>query len=112
MIDAYEFGSIIINGKEYTSDIIIFPDGKVKASWWRKEGHRISIEDINDLIQSQPELIIVGTGAYGFMKPERGLEGQLKDKGIELKTSPTGDATKLYNALHQKRKLGACFHLT
>jgi hypothetical protein len=112
MIDSYEFGSIIINGKAYTSDIIIFPDGKVKASWWRKEGHSLSIEDIIDLVQSAPELIIVGTGAYGFMKAAKELESQLKDKGIELKTAPTDQAMKLYNALYQKRKLGACFHLT
>ena len=112
MIETYAFGSIIINGKEYNSDIIIFPDGTVKASWWRKEGHRLSIEDISDLIQSAPELIIVGTGAYGFMKPERELEGRLKDKGIELKTAPTDQAITLYKALYQKRKLGACFHLT
>jgi len=112
MIDAYEFGSIIIDGKEYTSDIIIYPDGEVKSSWWRKEGHRLSSVDIIDLIQSAPELIIVGTGAYGFMKTEKSLESDLRKKGIELKTAPTDQAVKLYNALCQRRRLGACFHLT
>ena len=43
-IDSYSFGRIVINGKTYTSDVIIFPD-KVDASWWRKEGHLLQLAD-------------------------------------------------------------------
>lgn len=112
MINAYDFGSIIVDGKEYTTDIIIFPDGRVRASWWRKDGHILSSEDLTDLIESQPEIIVAGTGAYGFMRPEKDLKDQLQKRGIEFKSAPSGQAIKLYNELCDKRRLGACFHLT
>jgi hypothetical protein len=112
MINAYEFGSIIVDGKEYKTDIIIFPDGKVKDSWWRKDGHRLSSEDLIDLIESQPEIIIAGTGVHGFMQPEKELIHQLQKRGIEFKSAPSGQAIKLYNKLYNQKRLGACFHLT
>lgn len=112
MINAYDFGSIIVNGKEYTKDIIIYPDGHIKDSWWRKYGHRLSDEDLTDLIESGPEIIIAGTGAYGLMRPEEGLKNRLQKNGIEFKSAPSGDAIKLYNELYEKKRVGACFHLT
>ena len=44
-IDSYHFGQIIINGKKYTSDVIIFPD-RVQGDWWRNESHELSLKDI------------------------------------------------------------------
>ena len=47
MIESYKFGAIVINGKKYTSDIIVFPEHVIDG-WWRKEGHRLHVEDIED----------------------------------------------------------------
>jgi len=33
MIESYKFGEIIINGKKYSSDLIIFED-YIYDSWW------------------------------------------------------------------------------
>ena len=112
MIDSYKFGSIIIDGREYTSDIIIYPDGRIQGSWWRVEGHRLCLDDIADLIETGPEIIIAGTGAYGFMKPDKSLENYLPTRGIEFTYAPSGKAVTLYNELSPRRKVGACFHLT
>jgi hypothetical protein len=39
MIDAYHFGWMVVDGKAYTSDVIIFPD-RVKANCGvRKDTH-------------------------------------------------------------------------
>lgn len=67
MIDFYEFGRIKINGKLYFKDLIIFPDG-IKENWWRKEGHKLGAEDIEEVIAEKPEVLIVGTGYYGYME--------------------------------------------
>ena len=112
MIDSYSFGNIIIDGKKYTKDVIIYPDGRIQGSWWRKEGHKLCAEDIADLIDCAPELIIAGTGAYGIMKPEAKLEEVLKDKGIEFRALPSEKAVDEYNRLCGEKKVGACFHLT
>jgi hypothetical protein len=65
-IKSYEFGRIKINGTVYTSDVIIY-DEYVNASWWRKEGHYLQTEDIEEILKVKPDLIIIGTGKFDTM---------------------------------------------
>ena len=112
MIESYSFGSIVVDGKKFTSDLIIYPDGHIDASWWRKSGHKLASEDISELIKSEPEVIIAGTGSSGLMKPERELEKLLQQRGIEFISVLSRKAVKIYNDLSSKKNVGACFHLT
>ena len=34
-IESYSFGEVVIDGKRYRSDVIVFPD-RVKPNWWRE----------------------------------------------------------------------------
>ena len=43
-ITSYRFGKIDIDGRTYTSDVMITPERGVDA-WWRKEGHRMGPEE-------------------------------------------------------------------
>ena len=81
MIENYSFGQILINGKKYSSDLIIFKD-YIYDSWWRKEGHNLCIDDIKEIINKKPEVLIIGTGAYGLMKVSSDLIAYLKSKNI------------------------------
>jgi hypothetical protein len=112
VIDSYAFGNIVIDGRRYTSDVIIYPDGRIADGWWRQSGHLLTAADIVELIAADPEIIVVGTGASGQMKPERGFEKSLKKKGIKTVLSPSSTAINHFNELSQSRKVGACFHLT
>lgn len=112
MIEQSAFGSIQIEGKNYTTDIIIYPDGRVSDNWWRRHGHLLRLEDIENLILAKPDVIVIGTGVYGRMLPESGLEKSVTDRGIELVLAPTGDAVSRFNRLQSSRKTGAGFHLT
>lgn len=112
MIDDYSFGHITIEGRAYTSDIIIFPDGRIEDSWWRKNGHKLCIDDIVDLINTRPQIIIAGTGSPGLMKPDKNLTKELIDKEIEFKAMSSKEAVVMYNELYDKKRVGACFHLT
>ncbi len=111
-IEKYSFGSITIEGKEYTKDVIIFPD-KVFSPWWRKEGHNLTLEDLKEAIEAKPPLLIIGTGAYGVMKvPEETLK-VLKQKNIEPLVAKTDKAVELYNEKTQNNEdVIACLHLT
>jgi hypothetical protein len=111
-INTFGFGSIVIDGKQYTSDLIIYPDGHVVTSWRRKGGHRLSADDIVELVDSQPEVIIAGTGVNGLVKPEKTLQETLKKKSIEFLAAPNQKAMELFNDLSSKKRVGACFHLT
>ena len=112
MIDSYSFGSMVIDGRRYTSDLIIYPDGRVQDSWWREKGHRLSLSDIADLIAEKPALIIVGTGSSGMMEPDQDVPDALAQQGIQFEALPTRQAVERYNHLSRARRTGACFHLT
>lgn len=114
MIDSYDFGVIVIDGKRYTSDVIVFPE-RVVDGWWRREGHRICLEDLKDVLncEPKPETLVIGTGYYGIVKILPDVENALKSKGITLIAQPTREACQTFNKLlaSKKRVVGA-FHLT
>jgi hypothetical protein len=111
MIESYSFGRIVIDGKTYTSDVIIYPDN-VNDSWRRKNGHLLQKEDLRDIIQFNPEVLIVGTGDNGLMKVPNDTKQFLESKGIELISGETSKACDIYNKLKGRRNIVAAFHLT
>lgn len=96
----------------YTDDLVIHPDGKIVKPWRRKRGHQLSMHDLRELIDSSPEVILVGTGVSGGMKPDRNLENDLAKLGIELIAAPNEEIIKVFNALAPGKRVGAGFHLT
>jgi len=112
VIDSYAFGRMVVGGIPYTSDLIIFPDGRVVSSWWRLSGHRLQTADIMELIAAGPDVIVAGTGASGFMRPANELQELLASRGIDFICEPSSRAYRTYNLLDAAIKTGACFHLT
>ncbi|MGC8720085.1 MAG: Mth938-like domain-containing protein [Thermodesulforhabdaceae bacterium] len=112
MIDKYSFGSITIQGDVYKADLKII-DGKVMPNWWRKEGHRLRVEDIQDILDSAPEELVIGTGFFGMMKVGDDLKELIRGKGIKLVVERTGKAVAVFNEAHRNgRRVAAAFHLT
>ena len=109
-IEAYEFGRIVINGKEYTQDLIILGD-KIIPNWWREEGHLLQIVDIIEVFEFKPEIFIIGTGASGLMRVSDDLIKKLQEEKIDYYISKTKDAVKKFNETYNKNK-AAAFHLT
>jgi len=111
-IEEYDFGRIVVNGKEYTRDLIIFPD-KVKANWWRREGHLLLKKDIEDVVEGKdkPEVLIIGTGMYGAMEVPEETREYIRSKGVEIIVEKTKKACELFNELKNKRVVAA-LHLT
>lgn len=112
MIESLSFGRIVIDGETYLSDLKIYPDVRVEDKWRRKKGHRLSLDDMGDLIISNPDVIVVGTGMNGLMIPEKEIEKILAQKGIKFMPAPNKEAMKIYNKMKSQMKVGACFHLT
>ncbi len=111
MIDSYSFGEINVNGEKFTNDVKIFPN-KVKGDWWRKEGHSLHPEDIEDVIEKSPVVLIVGTGAYGRVSIPEKTRNFIESKGIKLIAKKTEEACKNYNELKDEKKPVAALHLT
>jgi len=111
-IDSYSFGLMKIDGTEYRSDLIVFPD-KVRSNWWRKQGHSLAIEDLDDVLDFKPEVLVVGKGASGLMEMPASTKKLLQQAGIEVLAESTGRAWPLFNEQIEKgRKVAGAFHLT
>lgn len=110
-IEAYEFGKIVYGGKTYTSDLIIYPD-RVDDCWWRLKGHLLQPEDLKEILEEKPDILIIGTGAMGIMRVPKVLRKQLKEKKIELYVERTGKAIKTFNSAAKNKKTIGAFHLT
>ncbi len=110
-IDNYSFGKIVIGGKTYTSDVIVYPD-KVDPSWWRKEGHYLEKGDIGDIVTAGPDILIVGTGNWGVMKVPKETLDFLESKGIQTYAERTARAVELFNSQPEDKKVIGAFHLT
>jgi hypothetical protein len=110
-IEEYSFGKIIIAGKTYTSDVIVYPD-RVDPSWWRKEGHYLQKEDLGDVVAAAPDIVIIGRGNWGVMEVPKATLDFLASKGIKAYAEKTANAVKLFNSQPSDRKVVGAFHLT
>jgi hypothetical protein len=115
-IDELIFGSIIVEGKKYRRDILLFADGTVKK---RRGGflmfgsHKIKKQELEELSQGQPEIIIVGTGTNGAAHIAPEAESWAKGKNLSLLVQPSYDAVARVNELaEQKKKVAALIHIT
>jgi hypothetical protein len=112
-IDQYSFGRIIVNGRTYTSDVIILPE-EVNDSWWRAEGHEVCIEDLDPVFEASPEILIVGTGASGLMKVSAEASELMDRRCDQVHVLKTPQAVEKYNELEKTtdRRVVAALHLT
>jgi len=112
MIEDYGFGKMRIDGKEFTKDLKII-NGEVIPNWWRKQGHSVEPADIEDILQADPDVLILGKGKPGMMKSSAPLRELLEQQGIELIEQSTSKALKTFNELTQQgKRVCAGFHLT
>jgi len=108
-IEAYSFGNIKIDGGSYSDDVILL-GREVKSGWWRNRGHTVQKPDLLDVIEFEPDLLIIGTGNSGRMSVSRDL---VKELDFKVESYRTDKACKVYNnKLNQNIKLAGAFHLT
>jgi hypothetical protein len=110
LIERYSFGSITIEGTTYSRDVIIYPD-RVFSPWWRKEGHLLHMEDLDEVLKEKPDILVIGQGNMGVMSVPRKLINELRSQGIEIIAERTGKAVDTYNKLKGKHVIAA-LHLT
>ncbi len=112
MIEKYSFGKMVIEGKSYTSDLKII-HGKVVPKWWRKSGHMVVADDILDILDAKPGILVLGKGKPGLMKSTKSLKEALQKNNIELIEETSKSAMLTFNKLAEKGE-SVCggFHLT
>jgi hypothetical protein len=109
-IEGYRFGHVVVDGEEQTGDVIVLPD-RVLTDWWRADGHRLVLADLDDVLEELSERLVVGTGAYGQMRPDPEALNELRQRGVDVEALPTDEAVRLYGEL-DPRRTAAALHLT
>lgn len=109
-IEGYGFGRVTIDGREETRDVIVLPE-RVVRGWWRKEGHGLVLDDLDEVLDELPERLLVGTGAYGRLRPDPATLEGLRARGVNVEVLPTAEAVQRYAQL-DPGKTAAALHLT
>jgi hypothetical protein len=109
-IEHYEFGRIRIDGEDYSRDVIVLP-GRVVPNWWRRDGHSLVTEDLEDVLDELPQTLVVGMGADGRMRPDPAALDDLRARGIQVEALPTTQAVRRYGELDPTTS-AAALHLT
>jgi hypothetical protein len=109
-IDAYQFGRIVVDGQRETQDLIVLPN-RILRNWWRQEGHRLVLDDLQDVLEELPENLLIGTGAHGQLHPDPAVLDRLRARGIKVEALPTATAVCRYGELDPART-AAALHLT
>ncbi|MFH1367360.1 MAG: Mth938-like domain-containing protein [Patescibacteria group bacterium] len=111
MIDNYEFGRILICGREYQKDVWVGMKGV--SDWKRSQGHAVYVDDVKGTVKEQPEIVIIGNGADSIMQVSQEVHEFFKDKKISLLIKDSAAACEEYNRLKQQgKRVIALIHLT
>lgn len=109
MIENYTFGSLMIDGKEYGYDVKIV-NGNV-IPWSPTKHHTVTLKDLKELLEAEPELIIIGTGAYGAVRVPEDVKRHLEAEKVKFIILNTEEACEEVNRAHGK-KVCALIHST
>jgi hypothetical protein len=109
-LENYSFGRLTVDGREHTRDLIVLPD-RVVPDWWRREGHSLAMEDLDEVLDELPERLVFGVGAHGRLRPDAAVIAELERRGVQVECLPTDAAVRRYRELDERRT-AAALHLT
>jgi len=110
-ISDYRFGKIVIDNRTYTRDVIIC-EREVIGNWWRKQGHRVELGDLERVGLGAGTRLIIGTGYNDCVVLGPDLVEYCRSNDVKLESMPTPLAVKHFNSLFGESNLIGAFHLT
>ena len=106
----YSFGRLTVDGEEHRRDLIVLPD-RVVPDWWRREGHSLVREDLDEVLDELPGRLVLGIGAHGRLRPDPAVIAELERRGVQVECLPTDVAVRRYGEL-DAGSTAAALHLT
>lgn len=101
---------ILIEDTLYTSSLIVTP-GQILPAWPVRDARQLARDDLADLLQHDPELIVLGTGRAQVF-PDLGLVRELMREGLGIEVMDTASACRTYNIVaSENRRVGAALIL-
>ncbi len=115
-IDKFSFGEIVIDGRKYRRDVVLFPDGTVKqrkGGFWIFGSHNIRREEIEELSKAGAKVIVIGTGTNSRAVLSKEARTYAEQARQELHTLPSRQAVSEFNQLLETgEKAAALIHIT
>lgn len=96
-IESYTNGTICINGEHLISSVIVSPRLLINT-WPPKTFTEIALQHMEQIIQLNPDIIILGTGRQLHFPPSH-ISAQIRRLGIGFEAMDTGAACRCYNLL-------------
>jgi hypothetical protein len=112
-IEGYTPGRVVIDGAEHHRDVIVLPE-RVLPNWWRRNGHSLVAEDLDEVMDELPEHLIVGCGYASRLRPDPSVIAALQRRGVSVEALPTEEAVARFGELEATNPAGvaAALHLT
>lgn len=110
MIDYISLGKLLYNGKVSRSDTIVFPD-RMNTKWWINKRTIIEIDDLSEVIDELPDVVVVGTGFIRLIQLSDEARRFLEDKGVTVIVDRSEQAANVYNEICKNKKAIGLFHL-
>jgi hypothetical protein len=112
-IESYSPGRIVVDGVELHRDVIVLPD-RVLTEWWRRDGHSLAMEDLDDVLEDLPQRLILGCGYASRLEPEPSVIEALAQRGVKVEALPTDQAVERFGELEARNPaaVAAALHLT
>ena len=115
-VNRFDFGSIVIDGKQYSYDVVVLPDGTVKereAGKAKFGGHTIGKAEIEELAKMKPETLILGTGTDGMATLSEDGQAYAGKAKLNLVVLPSSQAIQKLNQLTgEGKRVAALIHIT
>jgi uncharacterized protein len=96
-IDAYAPGRIVVDGRAYRVGLAVSPS-RILESWGPVEPDELAPPHIAALLDLDPEVIVVGTGARQVF-PHPAILAAAYARGVGVEVMDTGAACRTYNIL-------------
>jgi hypothetical protein len=108
MIEEYTYGCFRADGKEFLGDLMI---RNCEPHYWQTlEGRKLEIKDVDKLLEEEPEVFVIGTGAGGLLKVDEEIRKHVMswsvghNKKIFLYIEKNTDAIKRINEAMKQGK--------
>ena len=116
-IESTKFGEVIIDGRRYCQVLIIGDDvierNEKKLERLFGTTHRIGDWEIEKLLETEPEIVIVGTGQNGVLKVSAEFMEKMQEANVKVIADISPEAIKKYNENRAKgKKINALIHTT
>lgn len=90
------FGELVVDGKVYYSDMIVWWDGELE---FVTKNHMLGMETFAMMLRKKPEIIVVGTGQQGCVRISDEVRHRARDKKIRVFEGKSDSAAKMFSDL-------------